>query len=255
MTEFDEKEEIMEEDFASGGATVTMHRVGRVIKIILYTLVFAVMAFIVLRACTDGNAPSSIDKMVVTDDVAALYNVDALKCYYQKYDEYTMGDKNYSYFGVTKTLFIPDAEQIQIVFRYNNSTIEKLPEDYPELCPSVPSRDEVLYDISLVAVIDLTPEIEDDHEDPKTLKKVRYFPTKELTVADKTSLHNYFRYTFEDISEENILEIYVEIYYNLAIDYEKEPYGAVRIYASDRYNHVYSLTSKDKKALKEHNKG
>ncbi len=250
MSEFDEKEEIMEEDFNSGGATVRMHKIGRVIKVILYTAVFAVMAFLILRVCTDDNIPSSVGTLTVTDEVAELYNSDSFKGYYQTHDEYTTGKKNYGYFGVMKTLFIPDADQVQVVFRYNNSTIEKLPEDYPELCPEVPSRDEVLYDISLVAVIDLTPDIKDDYNDAKTLKKVRYFPTKELTVSDKTSLHSYFRYTFENVDAENVIELYIDIYYVKAADYEKDPYGSIRIYDIDEYNHVYSLSGKDKKALK-----
>ena len=37
MKDFEEKEELLEEDFESGGATVTVHRIGRVLKILAPT--------------------------------------------------------------------------------------------------------------------------------------------------------------------------------------------------------------------------
>ena len=251
MKDFEEKEELLEEDFESGGATVTVHRIGRVLKIIFSVIVYSVIAFLVLRVCTDGKEPADVDSLIVTKELAEIYKTNGkLECIYQKYDEYTMEEENYGYFGVTDTVIIPDADQIQIVFRYNNSTLERLPEDYPELCPDVPSRDLVLYDVSLVKIIDTTPDTEEDNKEEGVLVKERYYPEKDLTTSDKTALHSYFRYVFEDIDVSDALEVYVDIYYIEALDYESDPYGSVRIYVNDRYNHTYSLSSKEKRSLK-----
>lgn len=256
MKDFEEREEELEEDFASGGATVMAHKVSRVFRIIFYTFVYTIIALIMLRMCTNGS-PAEIDTMIVNDRLAELYaeSGNSLSVFNQKYDEYTIEeDKNYGYFGITKSVIIPDAEQIQIVFRYNRSTLEYLPQDYPELCPEVPSRDELHYDVSLVKVIDLTPENKEDNDKEEFLKFERYFPTKELTVAKQKGLHNYFRYVFEDISTDDALAVYVDIYYNKAIDYEGESYGQVKIYDKSRSDHIYTLSSRDKKALKNYGK-
>ena len=250
MKDFEEKEELLEEDFESGGATVGVHRVGRVLKIIFSVIVYSIIAFLVLRVCTDGNEPADVESIIVTKDLAEIYQKSGkLDCIYQKYDEYTMGEKNYGYFGVTDTVIFPEADQIQIVFRYNNSTLEHLPEDYPELCPQVPSRDTVLYGVSLVKVIDTTPDTEEDNEAEGVLIKERYFPESDLTTSDKTTLHNYFRYVFKNVDVSDAVEIYIDIYYIEATDYDESPYGSIRIYVNDRYNHVYSLSLKEKRAL------
>ena len=254
MKDFEEREEELEEDFASGGATVKAHRIGRIFKIIFYIFVYSIMAFLILRMCTNGE-PAEIDKLIVNKPMAEAYRNDGkLECFYQKYDEYTVDEENYGYFGITKTVIIPKIEQIQIVFRYNRSTLEYLPIDYPELCPEVPSRDEVLYDISLVKVIDLTPDNTEDNDDKNFLKYERYFPTADATVSMQKGLHNYFRYVFEGVTTEDALEIYIDIYYNKDIDYEEDAYGSVRVFSAERYTHTYSLTARDKRALKKFEK-
>lgn len=251
MKDFEEREEILEEDFNSGGATVKMHRFGRILRITFYVLVYAVIAAIILRMCTNGT-PKDIERISVNDELYSAYSElgSELKIHYQKYDEYTSEEENYGYFGIMQSLFIPQVSQVQVVFRYNNSTIEELPNDFPELCPDVPDKSETLYDVTLVKVIDLTPENSEDNDKEEFLKFERYYPTKDMTASKQTGLHNYYRYTFEGVDTEGAFAFYVDIYYNKAIDYEKDAYGSVRIFASDRYTHTYQLTSNDKKAFR-----
>ena len=253
MRDFEEKEELLEEEFESHGATRGINRIGRVLKIIFFAAVYSVMAFLIFRMCSNGT-PKAIETITPSDRLASLYASGELEVFYQKFDQYTTEDENYGYFGVMQAIFIPDVGEAQIVFRYNNSTLEKLPEDYPELCPDVPSRDGVYYDVTLVKVIDLTPDDETDNDKEEFLKYERYYPTENKTSTDKTSLHSYFRYVFEGISTEDALEIYVDIYYNEAIDYQKDAYGSIRVFASENNTRVYPLSNSDEKALKSFSK-
>ena len=251
MKDFEEKEELLEEEFASGGATRNANRISRVIKIICYTVIYAVMIALAFRMCSDGT-PTKIETITVNDKIAELYEKGELNISYQKFDEYTTEDENYGYFGIMQAIVIPDAAEMQIIFRYNNSTLEKLPEDFPELCGEVPSRDGTYYDVTLVKVIDLTPEDATDNDKEENLRRERYFPTESATSHTKTSLHNYFRYVFDEINLDDALCVYVDIYYNEAIDYDDDAYGSVRVFSSEANTRVYPLTSADKRALKKY---
>ena len=253
MKDFEEKEELLEEEFESHGATRGINRIKRIFKIIFFAAVYAVMAFLIFRMCSDGT-PKSIDAITPSEELSRLHSENKLEVFYQKFDQYTTDDKNYGYFGVMKAIFIPETDEMQIVFRYNNSTLENLPKDFPKLCSETPSRDGVYYDVTLVKVIDLTPDDLTDNDKEEYLRRERYYPTESATVSGKTSLHNYFRYVFEGISTEDALEIYVDIYYNEAIDYESKAYGSIRVYASANNTRVYPLTNADKKALKGYTK-
>lgn len=253
MKDFEEKEELLEEEFESHGATKGIHRIGRVLRIIFYVVVYAMISLLIFRMCSNGT-PASMETLTVSDRLASLYAEDKLEIFYQSFDEYTTDEENYGYFGIMQAIFIPETDEMQIVFRYNNSTLEKLPVDYPELCPDVPARDGVYYDVTLVKVIDLTPDDDTDNDKEEFLKYERYYPTESATKRESTSLHNYFRYVFEGISTDDALEIYVDIYYNEDIDYEDDAYGSVRVFASENNTRIYPLSSKDKKALKNYEK-
>lgn len=253
MKDFEEKEELLEEEFESHGATKGIHRIGRVLRIIFYVVVYAMISLLILRMCSNGT-PASMETLTVSDSLASLYAEDKLEIFYQNFDEYTTDEENYGYFGIMQAIFIPETDEMQIVFRYNNSTLEKLPVDYPGLCPDVPARDGVYYDVTLVKVIDLTPDDDTDNNKEEFLKYERYYPTESATKRESTSLHNYFRYVFEGISTEDALEIYVDIYYNEDIDYDDNAYGSVRVFASENNTRIYPLSSRDKKALKNYEK-
>lgn len=253
MKDFEEKEELLEEEFESHGATRTANRIGKVLRIFFYTAVYAVIIALIWRMCADGT-PKKMENITVSEKLADLYAKGELEVFYQKFDEYTTEEESYGYFGVMQALIIPETDEMQILFRYNNSTLEKLPEDFPELCPEAPSRDGVYYDVTLVKVVDLTPDDKTDNDEEENLRRERYYPTEDATLTERTSLHNYFRYVFEGISTDDALYVYVDIYYNEAIDYDDDPYGSVRVYSADANTRVYPLTAADKKALKNYAK-
>lgn len=160
----------------------------------------------------------------------------------------TTADHNYSYFSVSNVVFIKDADQVQLTFRYNNSTIRHLAEDYD--LPEVPARDAELYEVTLYVAYDLTPDVAEDDDN---VEWVRFYPTASETTAAQKSLYNYRKLVFDGIdlkdTDRPILAIHMDVYYVEDIDYSKEAYGILPLYQYVYENKPYALSDKDIKAL------
>ncbi len=169
---------------------------------------------------------------------------------------------NYGYFGVTQSVIIEEAKQVQLVFRYNNSTIKYLKRDYD--LPEMPERDAHLYDVSLVLAIDLTPENEADNLmsplDSKSVRLLRVQPDSEMTERTTKNLYNYYRYVFdlpEETCMEHVLAMFVDVYYVEDITYLEAdsdiyrdvPYGTLCIYDYVKKTLPYKLSKADVAAL------
>ena len=110
----------------------TMRLVGKIIKYLVYALIFAVMIFLVWRAFFSANPPKSMETLIANDALTEAYEKNGgLTLKYQNLDMITrvqLTEKqekeqnrksNYGYFAITRVDIIPEADQIQIVFRYN----------------------------------------------------------------------------------------------------------------------------------------
>lgn len=239
---------------------VILKRLGKVIKFLFVCLVLTVCVFMGWRIFSTG-IPSDIKTLIPDDELREAYaeKGDDLYIFEQKYDDITRAERNSGYFAVPEAVFIPEIDQAQIVFRYNNSTIRRVAEDLK--LETVPDRDQKLFDVSLVFYIDLTPEDDTDNDDLSSagLKKIRVKPSAEK--CERTTLYNFYRYSFDledaeepiDMSalmEEGILiAVHAEFYFGDEPNYEETPYGALSLYYHQRTNYDVKLSSKDKKAL------
>ena len=87
-------------------------------------------------------------------------------------------------------------------------------------------------------VTDLTPETDEDNlsSSDEHVKKTRVHPTSVKT--EQTTLYNYRLFVFDlgeidlkSITEDKtLISAFVDVYYNGAIDYDKDPYGTLCIY-------------------------
>ena len=144
-------------------------------------------------------------------------------------------------------VFIPEASQVQIVFRYNNSTIRHLAADYG--LNRIPDKSEELFDVTLLRTTDLTPSDTSDNGDPSTFSKDRIFPTS-CTRAE-TSLYTYCRFVFDGVTVASDTDgIFADVYYRGDIDYTKDAYGTLCLFASGDKWLDYTLSSGDRKALR-----
>lgn len=251
MNEFDETEEYENTPEEFGGPTRRAMIIKRVLRVCGWIIFITILGVLFWRMCSNSNDPKSVTTIAPNDRLLEAYvaNDGALDIIYQSHDQFTRGEDNYGYFAVTQSVFIRDVDQAQIVLRYNKSTLEYLAEDFPEDFSGVPDRSTEWFDVTLVKVVDLTPDDLEDNKDDKNLKYERYSATG--SVADQTNRHNYYRYSFEGVELEDACEVYVNIYYKGALDYENDAYGIIQIYTSDpeKYTYTYKLTSDDKKAL------
>ena len=172
-----------------------------------------------------------------------------LNIYNQEQAKYTRGEDNYGYFAITQSIIIDDIDQIQFVFRYNNSTLKYTKEDYG--LDKIPSRDEEVYDVTLTVMYDLTPEnnADNDGKTPEAVKYERFYPSDML--AAKKTLYNYRKFVFDGIViDESVLAVYADFYYVGNVDYNEKPYGSLLIYYYEEQNIDYALTRNDIKAIK-----
>ena len=218
-------------------------------------LVFGTIGILLWRVFTAGN-PKDMENLSVNDALVEAWNEAEVEG--RELTIYTpvMPDgsqitsvlgKNYSYFAVTHNVFIEEANQVQVLFRYNNSTIRHLTEDFG--LAEMPAREEHLFDVTLVKTNDLTPNDTTDNTKVEALSFTRYTPN-EGYLRDYSSLYSYYRYTFDGISVDDVtLGVFVDFFYVDAIDYNAEAYGTLCIYSNDCKWLPSSLTSADRAAL------
>ena len=259
----------------------TLRIVKTILRYTISTLGFAICGILIWRVFWSGD-PKEVSTLLVNDRTAAAYAAhgDNWTAYNQSQQSLTRAEyegeagvdhkflnkNNYGYFGVTQSVIIEEAKQVQLTFRYNNSTVKYLKNDYS--LSEMPSLDDHLYDVTLLLAVDLTPDDDSDNlEDvlnPESVALIRVQPDKDMTIRTRKNLYNYYRLVFdlpEDIATAHILAIYVDVYYvgdivYLEEDfdvYKDEPYGSLCIYeyisAENGKNRPYVLSKDEKEAL------
>lgn len=222
---------------------------GKILYMLLGLGIFLMVAFLLWRVYFSGRLPKEMKVLAANDTLVAAYeeNGGSLSMYTQEQGTHTRGENNYGYFAVPRFVIIPEANQVQVVFRYNNNTLEEMQKKY-EL-GETPPRGEEVFDVTLLQMIDLTPEDDSDNEDgSEALLKKRIAPTD--YIVETTSLYTYFLYTFDGVDiDEDTLVVYFDIYFGENPDYEGEADGTLRLYHYESENIEVALTNKDKKAL------
>ncbi|MBQ9779486.1 MAG: hypothetical protein IJW00_00940 [Clostridia bacterium] len=221
-------------------------------------LVFGTIGILLWRIFSSGD-PAEMKMLKANGALAEAY--DQAQAEGREMDMFTQeqpttittAEHNYSYFSVSNVVFIKDADQVQLTFRYNNSTIRHLVEDYD--LDEVPARELELYEVTLWVAYDLTPDVAEDDEN---VEWVRFHATDAETVAAQKSLYNYRKLVFDgvdfDLENKPILSVFMDVYYVEDIDYEKDPYGTLPLYqrvyeTQGELNKPYELSEKERKAL------
>ena len=239
---------------------VGIKRVWKIIGFLCGCIVFAICVFMLWRVFSTGT-PKELDTITPNEKLLSVYSEqgEAIEMFKQNQDIITRAEYNSGYFAIPDYTFIPDANQLQLVFRYNNSTLKAVATD-KELS-EVPDREGDYFDVSIVLYIDLTPDNLDDNEftNSENIKKVRC--KGHVAGKDKTTLYNFYRYVFyfdeseepieikELMADKSLIAIHAQFYYNDDLDYNEAPYGALLLYNPAAKNISVELSSNDKKAL------
>jgi hypothetical protein len=148
---------------------------------------------------------------------------------------------------VTHVYLVPAAKQVQLTFRYNNSTLKHVKEDYA--LAEVPGRGVEIFDVSVVRITDITPDDTSDNVDGnENLKKERFAPSSR--VINTTGLYTYVLYTFDGVAmTADTITAYLDVYYSADVDYSKDAYGTLRLYHTEDPKLPVELSGKERKAL------
>ena len=240
-------------------AARTLRITGNIIKLLFGLLIAFICFFMIWRVFSASNDPSSMKLLSPNKALIAAYDEDgALEgMFRQEQRSITSAEHNSGYFSVTRATFIPSANQIQIVVRYNNSTLRHTQEDF-ELDEPL-SRDDEVYDVSLLLVTDLTPENDSDNLniDGDSVAMARIHPT--YFKSEKNTLYNYRLFVFDlgDIDLETLLEdgtlisVFTDIYYSGDVDYSDTPYGTLCLYDYITETVDVKISSAEKKVFEE----
>ena len=239
---------------------------ARFIKGLALAVVFSVIALILWRIFS-SSTPKELKSMIPNEKLAAAYETHGKDLYIFNQDQksITTAAHNRGYYTVSECYIIPDANQIQLVFRYNNSTVRSIAED-KEL-EEVPSLDAYLFDFSLSVQLDLTPENDTDNGgDIKEAVEYRRIKPSQ-TLHGRKALYNYYRYVFDfddvglsltDVIESGeLLAIYGDIYfcYETEVDYAETADGVLCLYDYKTDIVEQRLKGRDCRALKKFIKG
>ena len=220
---------------------------GRVVKWSISLLLCLICGIIVWRMCSSGD-PEEVKYLKGNDALYEAYDKHGkdLVLQYQMQDTITLAEYNRGYFSITQYVFIPEAKQVQLVFRYNNSTIKHLAEDY-EL-GAIPDKSEDLFDVTLLTTTDLTPDNREDNASTEQLTMQRYYPTS--FERTETSLYTYYRFVFDNIAiTPDMLYVFADIYYLGDLNYEERPYGTLCLYDDESPWVSYKLSRVELKML------
>lgn len=223
---------------------------GHLLHFLFALLIFGVCGLMCWRVFISGIVPKEMKRLSPNAALCEAYERagDELVLYTQDQATVTRSEKDYGYFGVTRFTFIPEASQLQVVLRYNNSTLKHMVEDFS--LAECPPRGEEIFDVTLLQIVDLTPDdLTDNTDGSATLGEVRI--RAGAPEIDTTALYTYCRYTFDGVNiESDTITAFLDIYYEEAVDYEADPYGTLRLYHRDSTNLDEQLTAKEIKALK-----
>jgi len=224
--------------------------VGWITRLLFSIFIFSVCGLLVWRVFISAKIPKSIDTMIPNAKLTEAYEANGgkLTLEYQELSTVSRAPDRYGYFSVPSCVFIREADQVQVVFRYNNSTIRHLQEDYS--LEELPEKSRHLFDVSLVVATDLTPDNHADDLDESTLSTARILPSA-APIREETALYTFYRYVFDDVKIEDVTNsIYLDVYYVEDIQYDQESYDTLLLYAWDEKWIPYSLSKADRAAMK-----
>ena len=226
-------------------------KVGKVIKWFFISLAALVFVVMIWRINTMESVPADMKALTMNDRLYAAYlqgGEDLHMITQSKLDPVSTNEEAYGYFWIADAVIIPDAQQLQLVVRYNNSTLEHLASDFK--LPAIPSRDDEVIAVRLRVITDATPGDPTDNDEETAWVSHTVEPTGAPRVGKK-DVYNYRRYVFDDITmTDDLIGLAVDFYYVGALDAES-PITSLFAYYGQAEDETVKLTKEDVNALKE----
>ena len=236
-------------------------------RLMLATVILLVVGVFVWRFITSAP-PDELMTLSPNEKLAEAYSDGKLELVTQEQNNITRTEKNYGYFAVADVVFIPEAEQLQILVKYNDSTLKALKDDYADDFASLGEKEypdslKDWYDVTVVLARDLTPDNKDDNlgSDKESVELIRIKPTEVSGSAHKDR-YSYRRLVFDNVPIDALtLAVYADFYYVGDIAYNNEDfdiysdtaYGTLCLYTFADKTLEVELTKEDIKAIESYN--
>ena len=192
----------------------TAHRLGRILRFSAVTLVYAVCLLLLLRMCS-ARTPSALRGIDPNPALKDAYtDAGDLSLFYQNGDSITRAEPSKGYFAIPEYVYIPEADEIQLIFRYNNSTLAHVTEDYKTEEPL--SREDDPFDLTLLL---------------KTAEGETRIQAAKIEKSLDKRLYTFYRLTFDGVKiTDKTTGLFADIYYKGDLDYKKSAYGTLCLY-------------------------
>lgn len=236
------------------------------VKALFVLLIIFVYGLLFVRMCSVDDIPDEFKNIYVTDELRALYgdgNSDDIegKFIYQNLTKYNTDKDSYGYFSAASVMIVPQAGQVQVIMKYNISTLDHVKEDYG-LSVSIDRNRTDTFEFSLVVKNANSAIVEDasetvDYNGASNYTIDRIYPVKtEFLTAGR---HNYIRCVFDgaELDLDRLLGVFCDVNYKDDIKYEQvddegkalNSYASICIYNYTAKVKDYKLTKVDIEAL------
>ena len=223
--------------------------VGRVFTWIFRCFIIAIVSLVLWRVLLSDRIPPDAKTLLVNEATKEAYlaHGDELIVCTQRQEKLTRLETDegvYGLFWVSQSRFLPQAQQIQLLVRYNNSTLDYIAKDFK--LSEVPARDRDVIDVTLRVTYDPTP------SEPKSGDEhTERYHASAAPLPFSTAMYNYRALVFDGVSIEDaaVQSISVDFYYLDRMDYSDLPYGTLCIFDAERETEPLELTARDRRAL------
>lgn len=226
-------------------SSYTLWILGHVVRLLFVLLIIGITAVLLWRVVFSQNPPDGFDEITGNDTLRAALDAHGSITVLEQPDQvkYTEGEDNYAYFNLEYCYFFKEADQVQLVLFYNNSTLEHLAEDRG--LASVPARGEEVFSLELSQYVEVTPEDFVKASKNDILTEAKTFTPSKCEVTTN-SLYTFFRYTFDGVEiDEDTVVIYLDMCY------EGESYGKLRLFHRESETLTRALSENEREIITE----
>ena len=189
-------------------------------KTVILAISFFIYAFFIFRLCSTQEAPESVSSVVWNDTTRAAYAAAPDEFQILSQEPSTFITEN-GRFWISDVVYLPQAKQLQMTIKYNDSTLKYLKEALAKQASTTQDDGTV----QTVSVDDIT--LPDEPFDYSILDNSGNRYHVYSSTADHKQNYNYRRLVFEDIVIPEHAAFYIDMYYVGAIDYSAIPYGSL----------------------------
>jgi hypothetical protein len=219
-------------------SSYTLWILGHVVRFLFVLLLIGMITVLLWRVVFSQDPPDGFDQISGNDVLReALHTNGKITVLTQDQVKYTEGADNYAYFNLDYCYFFKEADQVQLLLFYNNSTLEHLAEDRG--LAAVPPRGEEIFSLKMTQYLDVTPEDHAKAGENDILTEERVLAPSRCEITTN-SLYTFLRYTFDGVDlDADTVVIYLDMCY------EGESYGTLRLYHRESETEERLLSGKE----------